>query len=48
MDVGEFGEGYTEAFVILHVTGAKRRMEIEQWKRCRASEEALKDSQLRG
>lgn len=34
-------------FVISHVTGEKRGMEIEQWKKCNASEEALKDFQLR-
>lgn len=27
-------EGYRRPFVILHVTGAKRGMEIEQWKKC--------------
>lgn len=28
------GGGYRRPFVILHVTGAKRGMEIEQWKKC--------------
>lgn len=26
--------GYRSPFVIPHVTGAKRGMEIEQWKKC--------------
>lgn len=28
------GVGVKDAFVILHVTGLKRGMEIEQWKKC--------------
>lgn len=29
-----YGWGFGRPFVILHVTGAKRGMEIEQWKKC--------------
>lgn len=28
------GRRYRRPFVILHVTGAERGMEIEQWKKC--------------
>lgn len=38
---------YRRSFVILHLTVAERGMEIEQCKKCSASEEPLKDFQLR-